>query len=91
MLNNSMAEMYTNADDYGTYYYKDPRLTIRHREDGPAVEWADGDKEWFVNGNRHRLDGPAVVYTSGYQLWYVDDIFIFAVDKGGKIVNRLGK
>ena len=22
-----------------------------HREDGPAVEWEDGSKSWYVNGN----------------------------------------
>jgi len=34
----------------------------RHRKDGPAVIWADGDKIWFLNDRRHRLDGPAVEY-----------------------------
>ena len=24
----------------------------RHREDGPAYEWADGTKAWFLNGQR---------------------------------------
>ena len=23
-----------------------------HREDGPAIEWADGDKEWYINDKR---------------------------------------
>lgn len=23
-----------------------------HREDGPAIEWDNGDKEWWVNGER---------------------------------------
>ena len=22
----------------------------RHREDGPAIEWADGTRYWFLNG-----------------------------------------
>ena len=30
-----------------------------HRLDGPAVEWADGNKVWYVNGHKHREDGPA--------------------------------
>jgi len=36
------------VDDYGTkhWYHNDKR----HREDGPAVEYADGTKWWFVNG-----------------------------------------
>ena len=21
-----------------------------HREDGPAIEWSDGNKEWYING-----------------------------------------
>ena len=33
----------------GTYYYKDPECTILHREDGPAVEYADGDKLYYLN------------------------------------------
>lgn len=32
-----------------------------HREDGPAIEYSSGDKEWWFDGKRHRTDGPAVV------------------------------
>jgi hypothetical protein len=45
-----------------------------HREDGPAVEWADGDKMWCLNGLLHRLDGPAVEYANGYKSWYLDGL-----------------
>ena len=31
-----------------------------HREDGPAVEWANGNKAWYRNGKQHREDGPAI-------------------------------
>ena len=24
-----------------------------HRLDGPAIEWVDGGKEWWLNGQRH--------------------------------------
>jgi hypothetical protein len=41
-----------------------------HRLDGPAVEWADGSKHWYQNGNRHRLDGPAVEWVDGSKHWY---------------------
>ena len=44
-----------------------------HRLDGPAVERADGTKEWWVDGKRHRLDGPAVEYANAYKEWWVDD------------------
>ena len=43
-----------------------------HREDGPAVEEADGCKSWWVNGKRHKVDGPAVEYVSGLKMWYLD-------------------
>ena len=43
-----------------------------HREDGPAVEWADGYKEWYINGKRHREDGPAIETADGYKWWYID-------------------
>jgi len=43
-----------------------------HREDGPAVEWADGTREWYVNGLRHREDGPAVKWANGIREWYVN-------------------
>ena len=36
-----------------------------HREDGPAVEYANGDKAWYLNGKRHRTDGPAVEDATG--------------------------
>ena len=31
-----------------------------HREEGPAVEYADGSKRWMINGEYHREDGPAI-------------------------------
>ena len=43
-----------------------------HREDGPAIEYADGTKFWFLNGKRHRKDGPAIEYASGYKAWYIN-------------------
>ena len=45
-----------------------------HRTDGPAVEYSDGSKEWWINGLRHREDGPAIEYGSGYKSWYLNDI-----------------
>ena len=44
----------------------------RHREDGPAIEWAHGSKEWYLNGKRHREDGPAVDRPSGFKVWYLN-------------------
>ena len=44
----------------------------RHRLNGPAIEWADGHKDWWVNGKRHRLDGPAVECGNGHKEWFVN-------------------
>ena len=32
----------------GKYWYLNGKL---HRENGPAVEYADGTEEWWLNGN----------------------------------------
>lgn len=58
-------------DEYGTTtWYLNGR---RHREDGPAVEAADGLKEWWLNGKLHREDGPAVEKANGMKKWYIDN------------------
>ena len=49
-------------------------MTIHHREDGPAVEYPDGDKSWYINGKRHRKDGPAIEDADGHKEWYVDGV-----------------
>jgi hypothetical protein len=45
-----------------------------HREDGPAIEWIDGDKEWHRNGKLHREDGPAIEYFDGDKFWYLNNV-----------------
>lgn len=39
------------------YWFKKGRAS--HREDGPAVIWADGDEYWWCNNLIHRIGGPA--------------------------------
>ena len=48
----------------------------RHREDGPAVEYADGYKAYYLNGKLHREDGPATEYENGNKYYYIKDIQI---------------
>ena len=40
------------VDQHGSrlYYNQDGEL---HRENGPAIEWADGDCWWFLSGIRY--------------------------------------
>ena len=44
-----------------------------HREDGPAIEYADGTKSWYLNGQLHREDGPAIEWADGDKYWYLND------------------
>ena len=41
-----------------------------HRDNGPAVIWADGTKFWYQNGLRHRTDGPAIEWANGTKEWF---------------------
>lgn len=48
---------------YSKQYFLNGKL---HREDGPAIEYVNGDLRWYLNGNRHREDGPAIESTNCY-------------------------
>ena len=54
----------------GTFWRRKGQL---HRENGPAREWADGLKEWWVNGKLHREDGPAREWADGYKEWWINN------------------
>jgi hypothetical protein len=41
----------------------------RHRENGPAIEWADGSNEWLLKGKLHREDGPALNMDGRKEWW----------------------
>ena len=48
-----MQEQYININEYGhKFYFKDQEMTIFHRLDGPAIEWSDWSKEFYVDGKR---------------------------------------
>ena len=66
-----MTPQYIQIDEDGNeFYHKDRAMTIRHREDGPAISYRDGDKLWYLNGQIHREDGPAIEHGSGAKNWY---------------------
>ncbi len=58
-------EIYSN----GTRYWFNSKNEY-HRENGPAIEFSDGEKEWRKNGLLHRLDGPAILLRTGHKGWY---------------------
>ena len=67
-----MQEYKVTVDSQGTVHWRDLKTDKIHRVDGPAIEYADGSKEWYVNGKRDRADGPAVEWASGAKFWFVN-------------------
>jgi hypothetical protein len=60
--------MRKEIDSSGTiWYYND--LNQWHREDGPAIEYANGSKYWYRNDQLHREDGPAIEFADGTKCW----------------------
>ena len=57
--------------DDGTIEYRNSNREL-HRIDGPAVEWENGYKSWYLNGQFHRIDGPAREWPAGSKEWYVN-------------------
>ena len=65
-----MIEYTVRVDEYGSkYWFLNDK---QHREDGPAIECADGTKCWYINGKLHREDGPACEWDDGSKFWYLN-------------------
>ena len=60
-------------NEYGTKIWRLPNGFL-HREDGPAIEYSNGDKSWYLNNKRHRENGPAVECINGYKAWFLNGI-----------------
>ena len=67
-----MQEYRVTVSSQGIVRWHDFKTGKIHRVDGPAVEYANGDKSWWVNGRCHRTDGPAVEYVNGRKEWYLN-------------------
>ena len=57
-------------DKFGTQQWRDANNRL-HREDGPALIYADGSTEWYYDGLRHCLTGPACFYSYGYKAFWI--------------------
>ncbi len=55
---------------HGTVVYTNDKNQW-HREDGPAAEWLNGDKAWYINDILHRIDGPAVENSNGTESYCI--------------------
>jgi hypothetical protein len=68
-----MKPQYIIIDEDGSKnYYSNKKMTILHREDGPACEFYDGNKVWYQNGKCPREDGPAIEWSDGSGWWYLN-------------------
>jgi hypothetical protein len=66
---NSLSDSDTIVENAsGKSWYKNGSL---HREDGPAVESANGDRHWYQKSSLHRAgDQPAIEFANGDKWWY---------------------
>jgi DNA ligase (NAD+) len=72
--------------DGGVVFYREnpkrggmgQRASLEHRDGGPAVIRANGDRYWYQMGKLHRDDGPAVEMVGGEQKWFVNGEFVRA-------------
>lgn len=64
-----------------------------HCEEGPAVEWDNGNNVWYNRGLIHRDDGPAIEYTNGFKAWYKKGSLIRSEGElpGGLVTKNKGK
>ena len=60
-------------DQYGNKEWRNEYGLLHRDEDLPAIEFANGTKEWYQNGHLHRLTGPAVTLANGHKEWWVED------------------
>jgi hypothetical protein len=65
MENYNRKEKYKNS----IFYYLNNK---KHRLNGPAIIWDDGDKEYWQNDKLHRLDGPAIKFCTGYEEYWIE-------------------
>ena len=65
---------YFDKDNNKKWFINVNNKTLLHRKnDLPAVEYANGTKEWYLNGKLHREnDKPAIEYSNGTKYWYLN-------------------
>lgn len=63
---------YSDKNDKDYNAEGDDRENILHREDGPAIEYDNGNKEYWFMGKLHREGGPAIDYANGQKEYYVN-------------------
>ena len=62
-----------------------------HREDGPAVKWANGSEKYYLNDKLHREDGPAVKLANGTEEYWLNNKKYSKEDFDKEISKRKNK
>ena len=60
------------TDEYGTIRYYNAEGDL-HNPHGPAVIFADGGKQYYINDKLHNGNGPAIVGANSYKAYYIND------------------
>jgi len=81
---------YTGHIKYVNGYQAWYKNGLIHRDDGPAVIWADGTQFWYRYGECHREDGPAVVGTGSEPRWWLNGKH-YSKDNYYRELHRCGK
>jgi hypothetical protein len=76
-----MSESTMTVDALGTKFWRNSNGDY-HRVDGPAIEYVNGIKAWWVEGKYHRTDGPAIEWSGSHKEWWVNDKFLGDNDRG---------
>jgi hypothetical protein len=67
---------YVEDDDEYILFTRQGEIYVKnkviHRDDGPAVIYNYGSKEWWINGKLHRIDGPAIESYNGKKMWFIN-------------------
>jgi hypothetical protein len=79
----SIRKNYWNRIEYHNEYGQ------RHRTDGPALEWNDGVKAWYINGELHREDGHVREWSFGYREWYLNGEFYSSEEEWKQEVTKI--
>jgi hypothetical protein len=66
-----MSESVMEIDGMGHKYWRNSKGQF-HRTDGPAFEYSNGYKAWYIKGRFHRINGPAIEDPYGPNMWCVN-------------------
>ena len=60
-------------NNYGSIIYHKKNTNIVHNPYGPAIIYANGMKDYWIEGKLHRLDGVARTYANGEGSYYINN------------------